>query len=176
MRTNTRAPIKHRVNDQAAHKLQIYTPNFSQIWCRRLNRAYSELDTWDTLSRMLSLTKWILHSADTWYLNFPLGGGNVSEWKSSVMLARFRAGSEWKPCFTVAVCHRGDKDEVMEGGTPEGATSKKSDCCYSQGHLHRGSWVNLKANYHLAETQPTQPDHGNLFPWFSSVLLKRQNW
>lgn len=32
------------------------------------------------------------------------------------MLAHFGAGSEWKPCFTVAVCHGGDKDEVMAGG------------------------------------------------------------
>lgn len=33
----------------------------------------------------------------------------------SVMLVHFTDGSEWKPCFTVAVCHIDDKDEVMEG-------------------------------------------------------------
>ena len=48
-------------------------------------------------------------------------------------LAHFRAGSEWKACCTVAVCHGGDKDEVMEDGTPEGLTGKKTGCCYSRG-------------------------------------------
>lgn len=36
--------------------------------------------------------------------------------KGFVMLVRFTEGNEGDPCFTVAVCHRGDKDEVMEGG------------------------------------------------------------
>lgn len=89
-------------------------------------------------------------------------GGICVRVKYSVILAHFRACSEWKACFTVAACHSADKDVLMEGGTPEEVTSEKTDCCYSQGHLHGTPRVSLKADYHLVETQP---DHCDLLQW-----------
>lgn len=82
---------------QASDK--IYTPSFTgrsgvriQLCCTRW--AYSEPDTWDTSSRVLSLTKWILHSADMWYLNFPLGGG-ICVWMKKLSDACSFHSKQW---------------------------------------------------------------------------------
>lgn len=112
----------------------------SQIWCQRRSRASSELDTRAASNRVLSLAKWILHSADMWYLNFPLGW-NVCR----------REKARW--CLLIS-------EQAVNGnlasqlrrvmalirmkwwrGTPEGVTGRNTDCRYSQGHLHRSSQV-----------------------------------
>lgn len=116
---STHAPIKHRVNEQAAHKLQTefirQVP--SQMWCQRLSCVYSELDTWDTSSTVLSLAKWILHWADMWYLNFLLQGEYVLEWKKLCNACAFYR-KQWRGTLlrSCCLCHSGDKDEVMEEG------------------------------------------------------------
>lgn len=51
---------------------------------------------------------------------------------------------------------------------------EKTDCCYSQGHLHRSLLDSLKTNHHLLGTQPAQPNHSNLLVCHESVFRPHQ--
>lgn len=159
-RTNACTPIKHTEWMNRLHmsfRKNLYTKFHSQIWCQRLSRAYSKPDTWDTSSRVLSLAKWILHSADMWYLNFPLGGDVCRSEKAqwclliSEQAVNGNLASQLQ-CVMVVIRMKWWR------GTPERVTSRKTDCCYSQGHLHRSLQVSLKTNYHLLATQPDHCD------------------
>lgn len=46
---------------------------------------------------------------------FPIRRGIGVRVKELCDACLFAAGSQWTPCFKVAVCHGDDKDEMMEG-------------------------------------------------------------
>lgn len=127
-------------------------------------RGYSQTDTWAASGWALSLAKWILHSADMWYLNFLLEGEYVSEGRRSVMRACLQEAVNGTPCFKVEVCRGDDKDEMMEG---ESWGRKLITVTGSTIEAFQGVQRLV-----LLESQLTWPDHCNL-QWRS--VPKRYN-
>lgn len=166
------ADVKMREEQEDKHRCPgICSPSKTQVdtctnkaeWMNRQHRLgtefilrvsqsdlVSETERIHESRRALSLAKWILHSAGTWYWISHYRTEYVLEWKTSVMLAHFTECTKWK----LHCCHSGDKGEVMEG-------SLLTYSCYSLGHLRRCLWVSLRTNNRLLETQTNQLGHSS---------------